>query len=307
MSRGRTVVYRPKMTFEQLRAFIAAADELHVTKAADLLGLSQSAVSTALSNLEDRYGVKLFNRVGRRIELTSIGKVFLQEAKGIIARAAGVEQQIAALSNLAAGSLSISASQTIGNYWVPRVIARFKELHPAIEVHLYIGNTQTVAADVEAGEADLGLVEGPIASPVLEDFLFKGDSLKIVVSRDFFEIHADDIRGGNLRAFPWILRESGSGTRAELDRFLSLNGINLADLPIALEFPTNEAVRLAVEAGAGAAAVSGLVVESGLRSGQLIELDFNFPQRYFHLLWHRDRFKSAPATSFVDLIVGEPG
>lgn len=307
MSTGRPAVYRPKMTFEQLRAFIAAAEELHVTKAADLLGLSQSAVSSALSNLEERYGVKLFNRVGRRIELTSTGKIFLQEAKGIMARAMGAEQQLAALSSLTAGSLAISASQTIGNYWLPRIIAQFKGLYPAIDVILRVGNTQSVAEDVESGEADLGLVEGPITSTVLDDFLFKGDSLKIVVSRDFFQRHREDIRDGNLKTIPWIVRETGSGTRAELDRFLGLTGQALSDFKIALELPTNESVRLAVETGAGAAAISGLVVESGLRSGQLVELDFRFPQRYFHLLWHRDRFKSASATSFVDLVINQPG
>jgi len=294
--------YRPKMTFDQLHAFVVVAEKLHVTQASDILGRSQSAVSSTLSNLESRFGIKLFSRVGRRIELTAAGSIFLQEAQSILNKAAGMEKALESLSELKTGRLTISASQTIGNYYIPTVLSEFKNMYPGITVELSISNTKNVAQDVESGSADLGFVEGPVSSSLLEDYLFKGDALKIVVSQRYYRENAEAIASGDLRKIHWVMREGGSGTRAEFEKFLAVNGLATSELQVVFELPTNEAVRMAVEVGSGATAISGLVVESGIRSGELVELPYRVAQRYFHLLWHRERYKSASATCFVDLV-----
>jgi len=141
--------YRPKMTFEQLHAFVVVAEKLHVTKASDILGRSQSAVSSTLSNLEARFGIKLFSRIGRGIELTAAGAIFLQEAQSILNKAAGMEKALESLSELKTGTLAISASQTIGNYCIPMVLAEYKRRYPGIAVDLSISNTHNVAQNVE--------------------------------------------------------------------------------------------------------------------------------------------------------------
>ena len=128
------------MTLEQLRIFVAVASELHMTRAAEALGITQSAASAAIAALESRHAIKLFDRVGRGIELSDAGRAFLPEAKGVLARASGAMQALDDLAGLRRGTVTIHASQTIAAYWLPKRIVRFREIHPQIEVKLAIGN-----------------------------------------------------------------------------------------------------------------------------------------------------------------------
>src|SRR5690606_25533370 len=105
------------------------------------LHLTQSATSAAIATLENRYATKLFNRVGRRIELTDAGRLFVIEARAVLARAAAAETVLADLAGLKRGALALAASQTVANYWLPPLIHRFQTLYPAITVDLRIGNT----------------------------------------------------------------------------------------------------------------------------------------------------------------------
>src|ERR1700749_5040681 len=132
------------MTLEQLRIFVAVAEREHVTQGARDLNLTQSATSAAIAALEARYATKLFDRVGRRIALTDAGRLFLVEAKAVLARAAAAGTVLADLASLKRGSLPLSGSQTIANYWLPQIIHIFQSRHPGILVKLAIGNTATV-------------------------------------------------------------------------------------------------------------------------------------------------------------------
>lgn len=134
------------MTLEQLRIFVAVAEREHVTKAAGDLNLTQSAVSAAVSALENRYATKLFDRVGRRIELTEAGRTFLSEARAVLARARAAETVLADLAGLKRGSLTLAASQTVANYWLPALMHRYRGIYPGIELRLIIGNTEAVAS-----------------------------------------------------------------------------------------------------------------------------------------------------------------
>jgi DNA-binding MarR family transcriptional regulator len=108
------------MTLEHLRVFVAVAECQHVTRAAEALNIAQSAVSASIVALEGRHGAKLFNRVGRRIELTEAGALFLAEARAVLARAESAELVLSELGDLKRGVLSVHASQTIAGYWLPR-------------------------------------------------------------------------------------------------------------------------------------------------------------------------------------------
>src|SRR6185312_15550431 len=144
------------MTLEQLRIFVAVAEREHVTQAARDLGLTQSATSAAFTALEARYATQLFNRVGRRIELTEAGRLFLVEARAVLARTADAETVLADLAGLRRGALAIAASQTVANYWLPPLLHRYRLACPGIAVSLAIGNTEMVAARVREGASDLG-------------------------------------------------------------------------------------------------------------------------------------------------------
>lgn len=290
------------MTLEQLRIFVAVAERAHVTRAASDLNLTQSATSAAIAALEYRHAVKLFDRVGRRIALTDAGRLFLQEARAILTRAAAGEQILADLAGLKRGRLAFAASQTIGNYWLPPRLAAFRKRHPGIETPLVIGNTETVTTAIHDGLADIGFVEGEIDDLHLTQESVATDDISIVVSRDHPWSVRDAVTPNEFGETSWILREPGSGTRQLLETVLREAGRTLADLDVALELPANEAVRAAVEAGAGASLMSRLVVASALRSGGLVDVAADIPPRRFLILRHKERYVSRAAQAFRELL-----
>ncbi|MEI5664881.1 LysR substrate-binding domain-containing protein [Bosea sp. CCNWLW174] len=294
------------MTLEQLRIFVAVAEREHVTRAAAELNLTQSATSAAIAALEHRHAVKLFDRVGRRIVLTDAGRLFLNEARAILARAATGERVLSDLAGLKRGRLSLAASQTVGNYWLPRRLALFRVRHPGIETPLVIGNTETVAAAIHDGLADIGFVEGEIDDPLLAQETVAKDDLAIVVAPGHPWAGKERVAPAELVESRWVLREPGSGTRQALEAVLAGAGRSVADLDVLLELPANEAVRTAVDAGSAAALMSRLVVANALRSGLLAEVATDIPSRRFVMLRHKERYVGRPAQAFRALLAEEP-
>lgn len=294
------------MTLEQLRIFVAVAEREHVTQAAKQLNLTQSATSAAVSVLEARYATKLFDRVGRRIALTQAGKLFLVEAKAVLARVAAAEKVLADLAGLERGSLSIGASQTAGNYWLPEIIHRYQSRFPGISVALKIGNTETVAADVEDGSADLGFIEGEIDNPVLSVTPVADDEMVLVVAPGHPLAKRPAHPLAQIAQARWIVREAGSGTRAILESAVAKLGIDPKSLDIAIELPSNEAVRGAVVAGSGITILSRLVVAAPLKAKTLVALDLQLPERKFFALRHKERYFTRAEREFINVAMDMP-
>jgi DNA-binding transcriptional LysR family regulator len=292
------------VTLEQLRIFVAVATREHVTQAARELNLTQSATSAAVAALEARYQTKLFDRVGRRIVLTAAGKAFLVEARSILARVASAETVLDDLAGLQRGQLALAASQTIAGYWLPATIHRFNAAHPAITLSLSIGNTEQVAARVREGTADLGFVEGAVDDPVLAAQPVADDEMVLVGPPGHPLCRASRVTADDLRSARWVLREAGSGTRAVFEAALQQLGIAPADLDVAFDLPSNEAVRGAVEAGAGVTVLSRLVVMRAVKAGMLAIANVNLPKRHFFSLRHREHHQTQAAREFLR-IVGE--
>jgi DNA-binding transcriptional LysR family regulator len=290
------------MTFEQLRIFVAVAEREHMTQAGEALGLAQSAVSAAVAALEAEHGVPLFHRVGRRIELTEGGRLLLSEARAVLMRAEAAHRALIEFGDLKRGRLSVHASQTIAGYWLPEHLVRFRQRYPHVEVSVAVGNTAQVADAVNSGAADLGFVEGRVTEPALVDETIPGDRLVIVVGTGHpwakrRRIDAEDLLEGQ-----WVVRERGSGTRSEFEAALRTIGIRPKGLKIALELPSNEAIRSAIVANAGVTAISELVVEALIRLGRLHRVGFELPERSFHVLRHRERYRSKAADALLALI-----
>jgi DNA-binding transcriptional LysR family regulator len=294
------------MTLEQLRIFIAVAEREHVTQAAKALNLTQSATSAAVAALETRYATKLFDRVGRRIILTEAGKLFLVEAKSVVARAEAAEKVLADLAGLERGSLTIGASQTAGNYWLPAIVHAYKSRFPGIAVSLQIGNTETVSTDVGAGVANLGFIEGEIDDPTLSVTPVADDEMVLVVAPSHPLAKRPLRPVSQITQASWVVREVGSGTRAVLESAVSKLGIDMRDLDIALELPSNEAVRGAVEAGSGITIISKLVVAASLKAKTLVALDVQLPKRRFFALRHKERYFAGGEREFLTGAAGKP-
>lgn len=288
------------MTLEQLRLFVGVAEREHVTRAAQALNISQSAVSAAIAAIEGRYGVKLFHRVGRRIELTDAGRAFLVEARAVLGRAAAAEQLLADFGGLERGSLSLVASQTIAGYWLPPRLARFRRVYPAIRIELAIGNTEQAAEQVMDGRAELGFIEGLIDAPALARWPVAGDRMALVGT------NAPDraVDAGWFVSVPWVLREPGSGTRSTFEAVLAGMGLSVADLDVALVLPSNEAVRTAVAAGVGYSMLSALVVTELVEREALSVVPFALEERPFFGLRHKERYRTRAADALLDLIGG---
>ena len=172
------------MTLEQLRVFVAVAERQHVTRAAEALNIAQSAVSASIAALEGRHGAKLFNRVGRRIELTEAGALFLAEARAVLRGPSwpSLSSPNWAISSAASSPFTpAKPSPAIG---CRAISSRFRRSHPGVAIRLSICNTSQAAAAVRGGEADLGFVEGEVDDPALVSETVARDQLVIVVGAE---------------------------------------------------------------------------------------------------------------------------
>ncbi|MCB8838151.1 LysR family transcriptional regulator [Aurantimonas sp. VKM B-3413] len=290
------------MTLEQLRIFLEVAELQHVTRAAERLNLTQSAVSASIAALEARHQVKLFDRVGRRIELTEAGRLFVPEARATLGRAEAAELVLADLSGQTIGEVRIHASQTVASYWLPPRLVRLHGLYPRIDISLTVGNTAQVARAVSEGSADLGVVEGAVHLAELEKWVVGRDRLVLVVGKDHPWARRESVPPADYAGSDWVLREIGSGTRAEFEDLLAGLGIAMADLPVLLEFPSNEAVLAAVEAGSIATVLSDRAAVPALSAGRVVTVGPAVRDREFVALRNRGRYHTRAATALLDLL-----
>ena len=291
------------MTLEQLRIFVAVAERLHMTRAAEALGLTQSAASAAVAALETRYGMKLFDRVGRGLVLSDAGEAFLPEARAVLARVAAASVALEDLAGLKRGHVTLFASQTIASYWLPPRMMRFTRAHPQIDLALKVGNTAQVAAAVLEGEAELGFAEGVVEAPLLAHTRVGADRLAILATPDH-PLAAAKVTLQDLATAAWVGREPGSGTRSEFEHALVGLGLAPETLNRVLDLPSNEAVLAAACAGGVLAPVSELAASPMIATGRLARLAFDLPERPFELLTHRGRRRSRAASAFIAELEG---
>ena len=291
------------MTLEQLRIFVAVADRQHVTRAAKALHVAQSAVSASIAALEGRHGAKLFHRVGRGIALTEAGALFLVEARAVLARAEAAELVLSELGGLKRGTLTVQASQTIASYWLPRHLVAFRRAYPGISIFLTVGNTTQVAAAISQGSAELGFVEGKVDDASLDSQVVARDQLVIVVGPDHdWARPGEAVTPQHLADSEWVMREAGSGTRSVFETALAKFGVAAGSRRVALELPSNERVRAAVEAGMGATAISASVAAPSIEAGLLHAVDLPLPERHFHVLRHRERYRSHAGDALLAML-----
>lgn len=278
----------PELRALELLAIIARTGSL--SAAAGELGISQQAASSRLRTMESLVGAPLVDRSRRGSALTPTGELVVQWAGSVLAAAEQLDAGIAALRADRRGHLTIAASLTIAEHLLPGwlVALRSRQIQlgqTPTEVTMTATNSERVAELVGSGEVDLGFVEGPDAPAGLQHRLVGTDTLVVVVGPQ----HPWARRGGRrisaatLAATPLVVREPGSGTRLVLDR--ALEGLETA--PPALELSSTAAVRSAVAAGAGPAALGAHAIGEDLASGRLVRvpvagLDLT---RRLHAVW----------------------
>jgi DNA-binding transcriptional LysR family regulator len=291
------------MTLEQLRVFVAVAERQHLTGGARAVNLSPPAATAAIHALEDREGLKLFNRVGRRLELSADGRAFLPQARAVLTAAQDAQTALRELGGLERGRVALAASQTLASHWLPPLLIKFAQAHKGVGVRLQEGNTASVAAAVLAGEVEIGCIEGEIDEPALRVTPLAEDRLVIVGAARHALARRRGVTAAELRQSSWVMRETGSGTRAAFEQAMRAAGLEPESLDVALTLPTNEGVCAAAAESRCLTVASELVVLAYVQSGRLQRIDYALPPRRFALIRHKERFPSNAARAFETLML----
>ncbi|MGL5941452.1 MAG: LysR substrate-binding domain-containing protein [Waterburya sp.] len=302
------------MTLEQLRIFLAVVEHLHFTRAANALYITQPAVSAAIQNLEGEYGVKLFNRIGRHIEITEAGKLLEVEAQKILDRVAITKRGLKELNDLQRGELRLGASFTVGNYWLPEKISKFKQLYPNLSINCTLANADKIIKGTLTGFYDLGLLAGEIKLSLqnsLEHKIVGSDRLQIVVgkSHPWYKRHTINVE--ELTTTSWIMREPGSGTQQIFEQALLKWGISPSQLKVIFVLNSSEMIKTLVEKGIGAAAVPELMVKKEIQFSTLHCVKIEHPTqditfdiiRPIFLIKHCQRFQTKIAKAFEKMLI----
>jgi DNA-binding transcriptional LysR family regulator len=301
------------MTLEQLRIFLAVAQHLHFTKAADTLYITQPAVSAAIQNLESEYGVKLFHRLGRHIDITQAGQLLQLEAKKILDQVKLAERGLRELNDLQKGDLNLGSSFTVAHYWLPEKISAFKEIYPGINIHCTLANADDICEGTASGLFDLGIIAGEVKETAKTNLKVErvgGDRLQIIVGRHHDWFHRESIVAEELLESSWIMREAGSGTQQMFEQALANWGIKPQQLKITLVLNSSEMVRSVVESGRGATALPELMVKKELALKTLRSILVIDPEnktnsaieRPILKLTHRQRFQTRVTQAFEALL-----
>jgi DNA-binding transcriptional LysR family regulator len=252
----------------RLKVFRAVARHCNFRMAAEDLLLTQPAVTQQIKALESELDTALFDRSGGKVSLTPAGLALLPFANQLAALADEARQAVAATTGTNAGQLSIAASQTIGQYLLPRLIAAFLNENPKVTISIVGGNTQAVLEAVTTRRADLGLIEGPAMRQDVRVEPFMEDHMVLVVPSGH-EWANETLSLAQLQQATLVTRELGSGSRRIVEQALERAGLNLRDLHIRMTLDSTEALLGAVESGLGIAFVSRWTVRPQLALGSL--------------------------------------
>lgn len=258
------------MNIGQLKTFVSVVDLGSFSDAARAMGISQPAVTMQVQALESAVGATLLDRRYRRVDLTEAGKALLPHARAVLAQVDDARGEIAALSGTITGRLAIAASTTPGDYVIPRLLGGFIAKYPEVGATVAVSDTAQVVEAVESGAVQLGVTGAQVRGARVAFEELGTDELVLIAAPDSGLAAREGIRLADLADAAWVLRESGSGTRQVAEKLLADNGLDPAELRVAVELGTGEAIVSAVEGGLGVAIVSRYVADKALRLGSVV-------------------------------------
>lgn len=284
------------MNMRQLQIFLTVCDSGSMTAAARTLFMTQPSVSQVISDLEKEYDVRLFERLNHRLYLTAAGDQLRLYANQILHLAEQAKKELADLEG--GGSIRIGASLTIGTYVLPGMIDTYRQKMPKVEIFTMVDNTSVIEKLILQDQLDLGLVEGPIHSPFIQEEAFNDDELILICGAGHSLWGRTRIEPGDLAGHAFIIRESGSGTRDIFERVMSELGVIWK---IAGVYNNTEAIKQAVRGNLGLAVVPRISVEEEMKQGQVwaTEVRGLNLMRKFNLVYHRQKFFTTAIQTFI--------
>jgi DNA-binding transcriptional LysR family regulator len=293
------------MADRRLQVFHAVAKQMSFTKAAETLFMTQPAVTFQIKQLEEHFNTRLFERGHGRIALTPAGEIVLDYAERILALSAELETRLREMTGRLSGPLLIGASTTIAEFLLPRVLGEFKSQHPEVQPKLVVANSEAIENRVAEHTLDIGLIEAPSHLPSLLTQMCCEDELQVIVAPGHPLAKAKSATPKQLLAYPYVSRESGSGTREFTDLYFRKAGVDPTDLSVVMELGSPEALKGVVGTGLGFAILSKATVAREQKLGELVALPLN-PKllRSLSLVYPKEKFRSRLVNTFVEFAQG---
>jgi DNA-binding transcriptional LysR family regulator len=288
------------MDIRSLEVFLSVAKHLNYTRAGEEVNLSQPSVSVRIRQLEDEIGVKLFEQLGKKVALTEAGLLLVPHARRVIAAIEDARHAIDELQGLERGTLRIGASTTPGMYLIPKTIARFKDRYPKIEIQLGNRDTRQIETGVINNEFDFGFVGGHLLGDEVDVLPWLIDQLVLVVPPKHPLARRKSVKAGDLQRERFILRETGSATRAVIVAHLEESDLKVETV---MEMENPESVKKAVQSGLGIAFISQFAVETELKAKSLVAvrvrgLDI---RRELKIVYRKDKHLGRAAQAFIEM------
>ena len=295
-------------TLDQLRILKAIVDEGSFKKAADSLFVTQPAVSLQGQNLEKQLEIAIFDRGGRKAQLTEAGKLLLNYCEKILGECQETCKAIEDLNNLKGGTLIIGASQTTGTYLMPRMIGLFRQNYPEVSVQLEIHSTRRTGWSVANGQIDIAIIGGQLPLELTESLQvipFATDELALVLPINHPLAKSKELKKEDLYSLGFITLDTQSTTRKVLDKLLSSSGVDVQRLRIEMELNSLEAIKNAVQSNLGAAFLPVVSIERELEGGSVykpIVADLEV-KRELKVITNPGRYSSRATKAFTNQIL----
>lgn len=287
-----------RVTLRHYKIFLAVCEYMNMTVAAENLFLSQSAVSQAIAEMEKHYGVRLFERMSRKLFLTTAGKKLLRYANQIVRMDMEAEDNMKALQK--DGSIRVGASVTIGAYILPKLVSHFQQNRPGTDVFVVEDNTANIEAMLLGGQLDLALVEGDTASSDLITLPFLSDELVLICGPGHPFAGRKQIEPQEMEQETFIIREKGSGTRKTFEDEMAAKSLTWREGWICNNADT---IKLAVQEGLGVSVISRLAVKEECKMGKLCAVEVRGMQfrRLFKAVYHKGKYLTDAMTEMIDI------
>ena len=288
------------MPDRRLQVFHAVAKQKSFTKAADVLFMTQPAVTFQIRQLEEHFNTRLFERGHGRVSLTPAGEVVLDYAERILSLGEELDTRVREMTERLSGPILIGASMTIAQFLLPRVLGEFKAAYPSVHAKLAVANSETIESRVAAHTLDVGLIEAPSENAALMVETCCEDELQVVVAAGHALLAHASILPAALLGHPYISREAGSGTRDFIDLYFARAGIDPGSLATDMELGSPEAIKGVVETGVGYAILSRAAVRKEITLGTLCAIPLE-PRliRVMSLVHSKDKSRSRLVDTFA--------
>jgi DNA-binding transcriptional LysR family regulator len=275
-----------------MNVFLTAAETQNFSEAARQLHMTQPAVSMQVQSLEQRLGVDLFERSGRRIQLSEAGETLMPMARELVSMSLHIEEAMKSLGGDVVGHLKLGCSTTAGKYILPQLIARFRRMHPGVHVTVYNSGRDQVMDMLCDGMTHISMVSSLVNCREAEFRPFFNDRAVLIVPTD------------HPWAMDFILRDDTAGTRQVMMEGLLEHGIHLDDLKVVMELGNAEAIEMAVEEGIGVSIVSRLVAQRGVDLGRIkiVEVEGLSMERKIYMAYNSRRAATSAQTEFWNFV-----